>query len=81
MYSGLYAVCGSLAEDEQSYGQLQIPFIIPLVIPMVMISYLVMNPEAPLTVFLSMFPLTAPMTMFIRIIVSSPGMFQIASVL
>ena len=77
LYSGLYAVCGSLAEDEQSYGQLQIPFIIPLVIPMVMISYLVMNPEAPVTVFLSLFPLTAPMTMFIRIIVSSPGFFQI----
>ena len=77
LYSGLYAVCGSLAEDEQSYGQLQIPFLIPLIVPMVMISYLVMNPEAPLTVFLSMFPLTAPMTMFIRIIVSSPGMFQI----
>jgi len=77
LYSGLYAVCGALAEDEQSYGQLQIPFIIPLVVPMVMISYLVMNPEAPVTVFLSFFPLTAPMTMFVRIIVSPPGMLHI----
>ena len=77
LYSGLYAVCGALAEDEQSYGQLQIPFIIPLVIPMVMISYLVMNPEAPVTVFLSFFPLTAPMTMFVRVIVSPPGMLHI----
>ena len=77
LYSGLYAVCGALAEDEQSYGQLQIPFIIPLVIPMVMVSYLVMNPEAPVTVFLSFFPLTAPMTMFVRIIVSPPGMAHI----
>lgn len=77
LYSGLYAVCGALAEDEQSMGQLQIPFIIPLVIPMVMISYLVMNPEAPVTVFMSFFPLTAPMTMFVRVIVSPPGMLQI----
>ncbi len=77
LYSGLYAVCGALAEDEQSYGQLQMPFIIPLVFPMVMISYLVMNPEAPVTVFMSFFPLTAPMTMFVRVIVSPPGMLHI----
>lgn len=77
LYSGLYAVCGALAEDEQSYGQLQIPFIIPLVVPMVMISYLVMNPESPVTVFMSFFPLTAPMTMFVRVIVSPPGLLHI----
>ncbi|MDC7226808.1 MAG: ABC transporter permease [Spirochaetales bacterium] len=77
LYSGLYAVCGALAQDEQSYGQLQIPFIIPLVLPMVMVSYLVMNPEAPVTVFMSFFPLTAPMTMFVRVIVSPPGMLHI----
>ena len=77
LYSGLYAVCGALAEDEQSYGQLQIPFIIPLVVPMVMISYLVMNPDAPVSVFMSFFPLTSPMTMFVRVIVSNPGTLQI----
>ena len=42
-----------------------------------MVSYLVMNPDAPVTVFMSFFPLTAPMTMFVRVIVSYPGTLQI----
>jgi ABC-2 type transport system permease protein len=61
-----------MAEDEQSMGQLQMPFLIPQVLPMVMISYLVMNPDSPVTVFLSFFPLTAPNVMFVRLIVSPP---------
>ncbi len=77
LYSGLYAAVGAMSEDEQSYGQVQMPFIIPLVVPMVMVSYLVMNPDAPVTVFMSFFPLTAPMTMFVRVIVSYPGTLQI----
>ncbi|MBI9106774.1 MAG: ABC transporter permease [Spirochaetales bacterium] len=77
LYSGLYAAVGALAEDEQSLGQLQIPFIIPQVLPMVMISYLVMNPDSPATVFLSFFPLTAPMVMFVRIIVAPPGLLHL----
>jgi len=77
LYAGLYAAVGALAEDEQSLGQLQIPFIIPQILPMVMISYLVMNPDAPVTVFLSFFPLTSPMVMFVRLIVAPPPMLQL----
>ena len=77
LYSGLYAAVGAMAEDEQSYGQMQIPFIIPLVLPMVLISVLVMNPDSNLTVFLSFFPLTAPMVMFVRVIASPPPAWQI----
>ncbi len=77
LYSSIYAACGALASDEQSYGQIQIPFIIPLIVPLTIVSYLVINPDSPVTVFMSLFPLTAPMTMFIRILVSSPGLIQI----
>lgn len=77
LYSGLYAAVGALAEDEQSLGQLQIPFIIPQVLPMVMISYFVMNPDSTATVFFSLFPLTAPMVMFLRIIVSQPPFYEL----
>jgi ABC-2 type transport system permease protein len=77
LYSGLYAAVGALAEDEQSLGQLQIPFIIPQVLPMIMISYFVMNPDAPVSVFFSFFPLTAPMVMFLRLIVSPPPLIHI----
>ncbi len=77
LYSGLYAAVGALAEDEQSMGQLQIPFIIPQVLPMVMISYFVMNPDTSATIFFSFFPLTAPMVMFLRVIVSQPPVYEI----
>ncbi len=78
LYSCLYAATGALAEDEQSMGQLQMPMLIPLILPMVMISYFVMNPDSGISLFFSLFPLTSPMVMFVRLMVGQPPVWQIA---
>ena len=77
LYASLYAALGAAAEDEQNLGQLSWPLIIFLVIPMVMISTLVMNPRSFFTLFLSYFPLTSPMVMFIRVMVDMPSIWEL----
>jgi len=71
LYCSLYAALGAASEDEQHLGQLAWPVIIFLVIPVVMISAIISNPQAPFIVGLSLFPLTAPIVMFLRILVGA----------
>lgn len=77
IYSGAYAALGSAAEDEQNLGQLAWPLIIFLVIPMVMVSPIVMNPSSTFTQALSYFPLTSPVVMFTRVLVSMPKVWEL----
>ena len=77
LYSSAYALLGSGAEDEQHLGQLAWPLIMLLVIPLVMISSFIFNPDSSLAVGLSIFPFTAPIVMLLRIVIGSPGLVQI----
>lgn len=77
IYSSAYAGIGAAAEDESHLNQLAWPVMIFLIVPMVMASAIIMNPSAPLPVFLSFFPFTAPIVMFERILVGSPEAWEI----
>lgn len=78
LYSAAYAALGSGAEDESHLSQLGLPLLIFLITPMVMVSTFVMNPDGMFSMALSIFPLTAPMVMLIRIVASNPPIWQIA---
>jgi ABC-2 type transport system permease protein len=77
LYSGMYAALGSAAEDEQHLSQLAWPVIIFLMIPVFLISPIIMNPNAPFVVGLSLFPLTASVVMFLRVVVGGTPSWQI----
>jgi len=77
LYSAFYSAIGSASEDEQNMGQLSYPLIIFLMVPMIGISYFITNTSSPVTVFFSMFPMTSPIIMFIRIITSAPSFIEI----
>ncbi len=77
LYSSLYAALGSAAEDEQHLTQLAWPVLIFLMIPIFLMSPIIMSPNAPLVVGLSMFPLTGPVVMFLRIVAGSAPAAQI----
>lgn len=79
LYAAGYAALGAAAEDEHHLGQLAWPLILFLVIPMVMISTMIMNPASPLVLGLSYFPMTAPIVMLVRILVSAPAWWEIAA--
>jgi ABC-2 type transport system permease protein len=78
LYSSAYAALGAASEDEQHLGQLAWPLIVFLVVPMVFIGATVQSPDGPVTVALSLFPLTAPIVMFQRVVLGSPPAWQVA---
>jgi ABC-2 type transport system permease protein len=77
LYCSLYAGLGAASEDEQHLGQLAWPVIIFLVIPVVMISPIITTPNSPFVVVLSLFPLTAPIVMLLRISVGAAQTWEI----
>ncbi len=78
LYASIYAALGAGAEDEQHLAQLAWPLLLFLILPMVLVSFLVTNPNATVSVFLSFFPLTSPIVMLIRVLVSPPPAWQLA---
>ncbi len=77
LYSTFYAAIGAMTNSEQEAGQLQTPLLIFLILPVVLIFPIVANPNSTLAVGLSLFPLTAPVIMFMRISVLMPPFWQI----
>jgi ABC-2 type transport system permease protein len=77
LYASAYAALGAASEDEQHLGQLAWPLLMFLMIPLVMIGSFVTNPDSGISVALSLFPLTSPIVMLIRILVSPPPAWQI----
>ena len=78
LYSAMYAALGAASEDEQHMGQMSFPLIFFLVIPMVAIGAIISNPDSPVVIGLSYFPLTAPIVMFQRIVMGNPKPLGIA---
>lgn len=62
IYAGIGAMVGNLREG----SQLVTFVVLPVVVPMVILVFLIDNPHAPLSIALSLFPPTAPLTMVIR---------------
>ncbi len=78
IYSSAYAAIGAAAEDETHLAQLSWPVMIFLIVPMVMVSSIIMNPDTPLVVFFSLFPMTAPIVMFERLLIGNPAAWEVA---
>lgn len=77
LYASAYAALGAASEDEHHLGQLAWPLLMFLIVPLVMIGALVSNANSPLAVGLSLFPMTSPIVMLIRILVTAPPAWQI----
>lgn len=77
LYCSIYAALGAASEDEQHLGQLAWPVVIFLMIPIVMISQVITAPHSSVVVGLSFFPLTAPIIMFLRILMGAAQPWEI----
>lgn len=78
LYSAMYAVVGAVTTTEQEGQQLQFVIVIPLVISLLMMFTVVQTPDAPRVVWMSMVPFFSPLLMFVRIVVQTPPLWQIA---
>lgn len=68
LYSSLFAAVGSAIGDDLGEGQqLMMPIIIPVILALVMVSAVFNDPDGPVAVFGSMFPLFSPIVMPARL--------------
>jgi ABC-2 type transport system permease protein len=67
-YSALFAAVGSAVDSETETQQFMFPITLPLLFTYILcVSYLFTVPDSPLSVWLSMIPLSAPVAMMMRI--------------
>ncbi len=77
LFSGLFAVAGSIVNNESEARSYMFFIIMPLIIPVLMMPYIIGNPDSLTAVVLSLFPFTSPIIMISRICVSSPPVIEI----
>ena len=68
LFSSLFVAIGSVCNSMKEAQNLLAPMTILMIIPMMGWFYFVQHPESPATIALSMFPLTSPMIMVLRVV-------------
>ena len=76
VYATLMAGVGALVPNLREASQATTLIILPLIVPLVLISALIQSPNSPLAVGLSLFPLTAPTTMMLRLAAANVPTWQ-----
>lgn len=67
LYSALFAAVGAAVDSEADTQQFIMPLTIPLIFGFIIGEFAILNPEGSSSTFFSMFPLTSPVVMMIRL--------------
>lgn len=78
LFAVVFSCIGAIVPTYRDGQQLSFFFIMPAAIPLVLISFMVENTDHALTTFLTLFPVTAPMSAIIRLAVGEIPVWQIA---
>lgn len=78
-FSTIFAGIGSLISRPEDLGSVNSALILPIVAALVIAIAALDAPNAPIVVASSFIPLVAPFTMFARVAVSSPPMWQVVT--
>ncbi len=76
VYASLMAGIGAVVPNLREASQATFIVIIPVIIPLMMIGVTINQPHAPVSVILSLFPLTAPVAMMTRLAVGGIPFWQ-----
>lgn len=77
LFASLFAAVGSMVDTEADAQSLQVPVILPIIVPLLFLPYVVDQPESALSVGLSLFPLSSPVLMVVRMSVASVPLWQV----
>ena len=77
MISGLMAAVGATVSEASEGQQIMGLFTIPIWLPYLFIGVFIQNPNSPLAIAMSLFPLTAPMTIIIRLSFTTIPIWQV----
>lgn len=78
IYAALMAGIGALVPNLREASQATTIVIIPLVVPLFFLTSLAEKPNGPISLFLSLFPLTSPITMMARLSTAVVPWWQLA---
>ncbi len=67
LYGALFASIGAAVDSETDTQQFMLPVTIPMIFSLVMVSTILNNPDGTLAKWLSIFPLTSPVSMMVRV--------------
>lgn len=79
VFAGLYSIVGALSNSMREGPQYAAFFTLPAVAPLWFIQLFVTAPNDTLPVVLSLFPLTAPLAMIMRMVMTTVPAWQIAA--
>jgi ABC-2 type transport system permease protein len=77
VFSALYSAIGAMCNTDQEAQQMSFPVVMVLIIPILVFSMIVKNPNSTVSVVLSLIPLFSPILMFARINLTTPSMLEI----
>lgn len=77
VYASLLGAVGALVPNLRETSQATMVVILPMIIPLMFVSVLVQQPNGILAVGLSLFPLTSPVTMMLRLSVTIVPAWQL----
>jgi len=77
LYSVSYAALGASVNTEQEAQQFQMIVMLPLILAITMMYAVIRQPNSGLAIALSIFPFTAPVLMYLRMVVSEPPAWQL----
>lgn len=78
-YACLMAGLGALVPNLREASQASFVIVLPLLVPLFLISILIEDPNGTLAVVLSLVPMTSPVTMMLRLSAGSVPIWQIAA--
>ena len=73
----IYAVGGAISNSDKEAQQFMGPIMMVAMVPWMLAFPILQNPESTLATVLSLIPVFTPITMFMRIIVSEPPLWQV----
>ncbi|MCB1151775.1 ABC transporter permease, partial [bacterium] len=77
LFSAIYAGVGALCNTIQEAQQFATPVMMFIILPMLMMTLVMKQPDAPVAVVLSLIPMFTPILMFMRVIMETPPLWQI----
>jgi ABC-2 type transport system permease protein len=77
LFATLYAGIGAITNSDQEAQQASFPLVFLIIIPLILMTFVVKNPESTLSTVLSIIPFFAPILMFTRVNISAPPALEI----
>jgi ABC-2 type transport system permease protein len=78
IYSTMYAALGAMVNSDEEAQQLQWPVLMPIILSTTFAMGVIRDPNSQTAFWLSIFPLTSPLIMFVRACVEMPPWWQLA---